>query len=323
MKKKLLVASVLVLTLLTTGCKKVPKLENGKEVVAEIDGKQFTAEDFYERLKEQNGTGILVDMVDNFIVDKEIEDKKEAEEYAKNYLSSLKLQYQNSGQDFTQVLLSNGYSSENAFLNDIKSNYLRNKVAEKYVAKEIKDDEIKEYYDKEIFGELTARHILVSPEVTSTMTDEEKTKAEEAALEKAKKLIEQLDKGAKFEELAKENSDDDGTASEGGLLSDFKKSDVVEEFWNGTFALKDGEYTKEPVKSQFGYHIILRVSEKERPKLEDVKDDIIDELVDDKFNKDNNLSAKTWIDIRKKYNLSIVETTIKNTYDATVSSYGK
>ena len=82
MKKKLLV--VLGACLLTvTGCGKVPKLENGQEVVASIDGFNLTAEDLYEELKDANGVNIIINKIDEYIADKEIKDSKEAEEYAK------------------------------------------------------------------------------------------------------------------------------------------------------------------------------------------------------------------------------------------------
>jgi peptidyl-prolyl cis-trans isomerase C len=95
-------------------------------------------------------------------------------------------------------------------------------------------------------NEYKVRHILVEKE------------------EDAKALIAQIKGGASFEELAKKNSKDTGSAEKGGDL-DFqnpKSNGFVPEFNSAMVALEKGQMTQEPVKSQFGYHII---------KLEDVR----------------------------------------------------
>ncbi|WP_104722106.1 peptidylprolyl isomerase [Helicobacter mesocricetorum] len=107
--------------------------------------------------------------------------------------------------------------------------------------------EIKNFYDQNKEGFIQpdlvkARHILVSSE------------------EDAKGIIADLKKSganvlSKFEELAKIKSKD-GSAQNGGDLGWFDKGQVVPEFSEAAFKLKKGDYTKTPVKSQFGYHII-------------------------------------------------------------------
>ena len=62
--KKMLFLSIGLLILMSTGCKKVPVLESGEEVFMEIEGTQVTADMYYERLKEETGTGILVEYID-------------------------------------------------------------------------------------------------------------------------------------------------------------------------------------------------------------------------------------------------------------------
>ena len=116
------------------------------------------------------------------------------------------------------------------------------------------------------------------------------------------------------------------SASEGGLIKDFTKTgenSVVAEFWNAAYNLKDGEYTSEPVKSSYGYHIILKVSQNERPSLEDTKDDILSTLAQDALQNDTNLSSKYWAKIREKYNLNIIDSDMKKVYDNTIENYDK
>lgn len=120
---------------------------------------------------------------------------------------------------------------------------LHSQVVDREVAKAITDDQVRARYDKEIadappVNEVHARHILV------------KTK------EEAEAIIKQLDAGAKFEDIAKEKSADAGSGANGGDLGYFGPGQMVPEFEKAAFALEPGTYTKEPVQSQFGWHII-------------------------------------------------------------------
>ena len=105
-------------------------------------------------------------------------------------------------------------------------------------------------------NEYHARHILVDNE------------------EDAKKLIAQLKAGAKFEDLAKKNSKDTGSAENGGDLDWAKPGNYVPEFAAALEKLKPGEMTETPVKTQFGYHIIKldEVRAAKFPTYEEVKD---------------------------------------------------
>jgi peptidyl-prolyl cis-trans isomerase C len=110
--------------------------------------------------------------------------------------------------------------------------------------------------------EYRARHILVEKE------------------EEAKSLLDQLKKGAKFDELAKKHSKDTGSAQNGGDL-DFAKPDAyVPEFGQAMAALKKGETTAGPIKSQYGYHIIKLEDTREAkfPDFEEVKPQVVQRL---------------------------------------------
>ncbi len=314
MKKKLLIASLCAM-LLVTGCGQKAKLKDGKEVVAEIEGKTITAEDLYDELRSQGGTTVLINMIDEFIANKEIETDESAKEYAQNQLDTLKAQYEQSGQDFTAALTSAGYKNENEFKELLILDYKKNKVVENYISDNLTDEEIQEYYDNDVFGEMTVKHILITPETTDDMSEEDTEKAENEAKKKAEEVIEKLNNGEKFDDLVKEYSDDEGSKDNNGLVENFTKDGVVSEFWDASIELKDGEYTKEPVKSEYGYHVIYRVRQKEKAKLKDVKDDIKEKLVEEKLNSDAELATKTWVEIRKKYKLDIKDDDIKKAYN--------
>lgn len=322
-KKKLLIGLISLGVLATTGCGKIPKLENGEEVVASLDGKNFTANDLYNELKKQGGSSVLVNMIDTFITNQEITDSKEAEEYAASLIKQYKLSYEQNGADFEAALISNGYANEDEFKEVIATDYKKSEIAKKYIKADITDDELKDYYDNHISDELSVKHILIAPEVSDDATDEEKTNAENAALEKAKNLIEQLNNGADFDTLAKENSSDDATKDNGGVINNVVKEGYVTEFWNAAYALENGKYTNEPVKTQYGYHIIYKVSHTEKKSLDEMKDTLYNKIVSEKISNDSSLEQKTWVKIREKYNLAINDSTIDSTYKSSIKSLEK
>lgn len=129
-------------------------------------------------------------------------------------------------------------------------------------ANPVTEAEIKAEYDSKIAAEkgveYKASHILV------------KTEAE------AKKLIAELDKGADFAKLANKNSLDAKESQNGGDLGWFSAGQMVAPFSEAVAALEKGKYTKEPVKTQFGYHVILKEDSRPLtpPSLEAVKEQL-------------------------------------------------
>jgi peptidyl-prolyl cis-trans isomerase C len=148
---------------------------------------------------------------------------------------------------------------------------LHNAFFKKHVVDAVTPEEVKARYDKEIAAitpedEIRARHILVKTE------------------EEAKAIIADLDAGKDFTEIAKEKSTDPNK-SEGGDLGYFGKGRMVPEFETAAFALEKGAYSKEPVKSQFGFHVI-KIEDKrkqEPPALEQVETQVRQLVMRDKY----------------------------------------
>ncbi len=126
----------------------------------------------------------------------------------------------------------------------------------------VTDDEIKAEYDKKVGGdsstEYKARHILVKTE------------------DEAKKIIAELDKGGEFAKLANKYSLDGKEAKNGGDLGWFVPGQMVEPFSKAVIALEKGKYTKTPVQTQFGWHVILKEDSRKQtpPPLDAVKDQL-------------------------------------------------
>jgi peptidyl-prolyl cis-trans isomerase C len=135
----------------------------------------------------------------------------------------------------------------------------------------VTDGDIKAEYDKFAAAnggkEYRARHILVEKEADAT------------------KLIADLKKGAKFEDLAKKNSKDPGSGANGGDLDWAAPGSYVKEFSDAMVKLAKGKFTETPVKSQFGFHVIRLddMRETQLPALDQVKPQIAQQLQQQKL----------------------------------------
>lgn len=296
------------------------KLSDGKEIIASVDGKDFVADDLFDELKEQYGSNNLLNMVDKYIISKEVKDDSDAKTKAKENLESIRSQYESAGYEWETVLTQYGYSNEDELLNELTTSIQKENVAKQYLKDNLTDAEINEYYENQVYGTYTVKHILIKPATTDSMTDEEKSAAEDAAKAKAQEVIDKLNNGEDFTSLVKEYSEDTGSVDNEGLVENFTKGDVDDAFFTETNNLKNGEYSKEPVKSSYGYHVILRVSSTDKKALKDIKDEVMEKIVENKLSDDSTLYTKTWVDIRKKYNFTINDTTLKNAYEKTINS---
>lgn len=327
MKKKILIA--LLILGCTAGCGKVPKLSNGKEAVVSFEDTKISisADDLYNEIKEKYALSSLIDMIDNSILLKEYpKSDSDAKKYADEQLESIKKYYvDDDGKYDEKSLLSAlsqyyGISSLDGFKEMLKLTYYRNKAVDDYAKNSITDKQVQKYYDEEYVGDISCKHILIAPKTTDSMSDAEKKKAEEAALKTAKEVIKKLNDGAKFDDLAKEYSDDDSNKDKGGDLGYFNKGDMVTEFETAAYALKLNKYTTTPVKTKFGYHIILKTGEKEKEALDKVKDTIITTLADKAKEDDNTMQINALVELRKKYGMKIEDSSLSKQYSNYISN---
>ena len=297
------VAIALSAILLTTGCK--TKLKNGKEVAIKINGENITADDLYDELREKYAKYQIIDDIDKKIFNVIYKGDKDIEEQVKNQYENYEAQYSQNGQSFDEVLENYGYKNAEEFKSELRLNFQRAKAVEDYIKDNISDKEIQKYYDENYAGDISAKHILIS------VSDEV---SEEEALKKAKELIKELNDGADFDTLAKENSNDPGSKDKGGDLGYFGKGQMVQEFEDAAYALKVNEYTKEPVKTSYGYHIILKTGEKEKKSLKKAKAEIIEKLIDQKQSEDKTITVTALDEIRKNYGLKFKDSKLKSIY---------
>ncbi|MGH1455185.1 MAG: peptidylprolyl isomerase [Alphaproteobacteria bacterium] len=202
-------------------------------VIAKIDGKEFRRQDAIDLMNtvpaqlRQMPPEQLFPMVVEQMINNEVIDKK-ASKAGLERDTDVKKQ-----------------------LAKVKEQIIRTKFLENTLAENMDEARVKAEYDAYLAAyqpeeEVRASHILVG---------EEKV---------ANDLIKKLGKGESFEDLAKDNSLD-GSGQNGGDLGFFTKSEVVPEFAEAAFSIEVGSYTKKPVKSAYGFHVIRVDEKRQRP----------------------------------------------------------
>ncbi|MBT2602592.1 peptidylprolyl isomerase [Peribacillus frigoritolerans] len=239
------------------------------KTIASIDGEKINEDELYDALVAGYGADTLDLLITNKLVELEAEKagikikdeeiQKEIDVMVESYgdEKSLKEQLEASG------------SSMDALKKDIVVYLQTKKLVEPRIT--VTDDEISTYFEdnKDTFAQaeqVEASHILVEDEKT------------------AKKVAKELAAGGDFAKLAAEYSTDTETADNGGSLGYFGKGDMVEEFEDVAFDL-DINKVSDPVKTEYGYHIIKVTGKKEAKKanLEDSKDVIKETLLSERL----------------------------------------
>ncbi|MCY8230449.1 peptidylprolyl isomerase [Priestia filamentosa] len=217
------------------------------KTIVETDAGNITQNDLYEMMKDQVGDQAIRELVDEKVLSSKFKvSKKEID----NEIETLKDSY--GAQSVETAMSENG---EKTFRNAVKINLLRKKAATADI--KVSDKELKEAY-KAKKPELKASHILVKDEKT------------------AQEVEKKLKDGEDFAKLAKEYSQD-GSAQSGGDLGYFKSGQMVAEFEEAAQKLKVGEIS-DPVKTQYGYHIIKLTDKKEVPSFDKMKDELEQEV---------------------------------------------
>jgi peptidyl-prolyl cis-trans isomerase C len=140
---------------------------------------------------------------------------------------------------------------------------------------QVTEADVRQYYEaqKTEFETVHARHILIRFTGSQVpVRPGQKDLSEAEALAKAQEVRKKIQDGGDFAAIAKAESDDVGSGGNGGELPPFRHGQMVPSFETAAFAMKAGELS-EPVKSQFGYHIILVVSHDAKP-FEEVRADL-------------------------------------------------
>jgi peptidyl-prolyl cis-trans isomerase SurA len=187
-----------------------------------------------------------------------------------------------------------GYLNSPEIQKDL-GDYKKNFISTFLIDKEVVEPNIKELWERKKF-EIRASHILVNLPQTASPEDSIK------AYLKADTIIKRLKKGDDFETVAKEVSEDQTAKANGGDLYYFTAGMTVPEFEDAIFNLKVGEYTKKPVRTMFGLHIVKLTDKKKRFEgiraahilIQDIKDSLTGKVIDSitSYNKIKDILAR-------------------------------
>ncbi|MFD0829178.1 peptidylprolyl isomerase [Neobacillus sp. M.A.Huq-85] len=229
------------------------------DTVAKSKVGDVTKEELYQAMKDKIGNQALQQLVYEKVLAKKYNvTNKELD----TKVAQLKEQL---GSNFEAALAQYGYKSEADLKKTMKVGMMQEKAAMKDV--KVTDKELKDAYAK-YQPEIKARHILVND------------------LKTAKEVKKKLDAGEKFEDLAKKYSQDPGSAQNGGDLGWFGTGKMDPAFEKAAYALKINEIS-EPVKSQFGYHIIQVTDKKKKKSFDQMKKELEYQVKSSKLTNDD------------------------------------
>ncbi len=322
--QKVVALSLASMTLLSgCGAKTIPTLENGDQAVVTFnENAKISVTDFYNQMKDKYGTEVILNMIDKMILEKKYADStEEAHKNADSVMSQLETSY--GDKLLSAIQTYTGYQTLDEYKDYVYLSYLQNKAAEDYAKDNIGEKDIKKYYNDEIKPDIKVSHILISVNYASDASDDDKTKAKNEAKAKAQEALDKLKAADKskiadtFSELAKEYSNDDSSKDDGGSLG-FINTDTLGSNYNNlvteAYKLKDGEYSSNIVETELGYHLVYRTETKEKAKLEDVRDKIIDALVSGYLKENQEAYIKSMQAVRKEYGMNIIDDDLNTNY---------
>lgn len=259
---------------------------SNSEVVAKVENESISKDELYDELVRQYGVDALDALITAKVIGLEAANEKvsaSSDEISEEL--GILIDSYGGEETFNEALAYNGLTRED-IEKDIKQYVLTEKLLKPRIS--ITEEEIENYFEenKDTFAEeeqIKANHILV---------DDEKT---------AKEVANKLEEGEDFADLAKEYSTDVSNADSGGDLGYFGKGKMLAEFEEAAFAMDINEIS-DPVKTDYGYHIIQVVDKKEakEAKLEDHKTEVEDALFKEKMQ----VEYSTWMEeLKEKYTI--------------------
>ena len=292
---------------------RIATLKDGTQPVAKLKDETITADDLYEDMKEYYSVNTLLNTIDDLILSKMYPSNDEMESDIKKTADYYYSAYEkNYGYTKDAFLSQYGFADEKAFLESLRLDYRKNKYYEKYALELVTDSEIDKYYKDEVFGDVDSKHILVSTGEDG-LSDEEAKKL-------ANEIIDKLNKGTSWEDVVKEYKDK--IVSEELGYNAFNAS-LESAYLKECKDLAVGTYSKTPVLTSYGYHIVYKIAQKDKPKLEDVKDDVKEVLANKKKEADTNLYYKALIKMREDAGLEFSDTKLADEYKKYMNQYNK
>ena len=307
MKRNKIVMLAVAFMLALSGCSSTTgKTVDGKSALASVNGEYIFADEIYDEIiSSASGAQTLYQIILQEIVKKECPATEDMETEANVMIDTVKQNYLGKEDTLNTQLRNMGYSSldeyKDAYITFLQYSDFMNQYIDTHF-----DEIFEDYY--QLTSPRMVSHILVK------MADPENPTEEESA--KLQEVQDLLAAGKSFEDTAKEYSDD-GSASNGGSLGVCdNKTKFVESFKTKMLELNEGEVS-EPVKSEYGYHII---------KVDSTNKDVIKEKLSEKDSILKDWSSNTFYDeyleyvVFQSYNVEFQDETIEKAVTDYVNS---
>ena len=280
----------------------IAKLKYGEDTIATVAGKVIKTDSLYQKIKKIDGLDLLINQIDQAILDDMYTLTNDEKEQAKEEADSCIEYYTQTGLTEETFLSRYGFANYDEFLAYIETNAKSKKYLYDYLEKKLEEGAVDKYYEenKDNIETYDSEHILVK--ISDTVTDEQ-------ALALANEIIGKLNEGKSFDEVVKEYGD---RIVHEELGFQGKSSNLEQTYIDELVALKDGEYSKTPIKTSYGYHIVHRLKTATK---EDLRGTIIETLSTDLLTNDSNLTYKAFVELRKENNLTIFDEDINKQYE--------
>lgn len=279
MKKGLMVLATLGLGMVLAAC--------GKQSVATINGKNISQGSYYDNMKNsQIGHQTLQEMILDKGLEEQYGNKVKASQVTKRF-DEVKAQY---GATFKPFLQQN-FFTVGQFKDNLREQLLLRAAifADTTFTPTMLKEQFKSYQPK-----VTVNQIVVSQKSL------------------AAKIIKKLESGETFAKLAKNYSTDNATKNKDGRMPSFDNTDTTldPQFKEAAFKLKNGQYTKKPVRTQYGYEVIQMVNHPAKGMYEQHENELKNQIVTAKLN-DSNLVREIGIKVLKREKITIHDKSLK------------
>lgn len=309
MRKFLTIISIAIMSMLVA-CSNDSSLGDNT-VVAETEFGSITSEELFQEMLPSYGSTVLIQLVDEMILNEVVTITDDMNAEADTALEQAIAQV---GDEDSLVAYLQGYGIDglDAYRELILIDIQKKSYVTDYVKALITTEDVQAYYDA-YEPQITASHILAIPQPNAE-SNEVGEAENAAAMEIANEIVGRLDAGEAFDVLLTEYSESYPGVVIGENLGSFGTGAMVPEFEDAAFALAEGEYSSEPVKTDFGYHVILVTEKPVKKSFEDMEAEIIDTLVNDKLTNDQSIYDKSLVELREEHGFTINDSNISEFY---------
>lgn len=291
----------------------IAKLSDGSDSIAVWNNNGgLSANELYGKLKQSADMGTVLELIDSKLLEEKYPYEKYKEttkQKAKELVEYYNENYQLDEEGFLDYY---GFSDMETFIEYLILDTRRYDYFKDTVTASITEKEKKDYYKNEVFGDIGTKYVAVE-------IDDDSSKDEKLI----KEIMTKVKNGASYDDIVNEYHDKEGFGySNIGYVSYNSGMDTT--YLNELKKLKDNSHSSKYIVSEvYGYTIVFRTKQKEKPTYEDIEDSIVNDIFNAKDFDDSTLFENTLIKMRKENGLTFTDTEFKKLYKEYIKSNKK